>query len=79
MSSTSIFLVNFCVILSNNRIFKKPFGYFGRSNFGNFFKNGKKYLKILIRMGKVMDWYTIFSENNFEIEVPLKVIEHKTL
>ena len=59
-------------------IFKKPFGYFGRSNFGNFFKNGKKYLKILIRMGKVMDWYTFFNERIFEIEVPLKVIEHKT-
>ena len=44
-----------------------------------FYKNAKKHLKILIRMGKVMDWYTIFSEKNFEIEVPLKVIEHKTL
>ena len=44
-----------------------------------FYKNVKKHLKILIHMGKVMDWYTIFSENFFEIEVPLKVIEHKTL
>ena len=44
-----------------------------------FYKNAKKHLKILIRMGKVMDWYTIFSEKFFEIEVPLKVIEHKTL
>ena len=26
-----------------------------------------------------MDWYTIFSERIFEIEVPLKVNEHITL
>ena len=39
----------------------------------------KKLIRILISMGKVMDWYTIFSEKIFEIEVPLKVIEYKTL
>ena len=35
-------MVDFCVILSNNRIFIKPFGYFGRSNFGSFFSKTEK-------------------------------------
>ena len=72
-------MVDFFVIVSNNRIFIKPFGYFCRSNFGSFFKNGKKCLKNLIHMGKVMDWYTISSERSFEIEVPPKLTDRKIL